>query len=381
MRRLRRRPKDPVPPERLPAAFPNFRISPDGLFSADFYHDIADPKFAQLFVGRVHLFTTQSPINVRLRSTPFYFTACPACAIAILTNRPADRALRCRRCGHVAAVPLNRLHGPQTDPVLAEVNRHLGRKPQVTSGYLALVRLQLPDARQAAEIAEHCQAAGFQLVPADHPQALWLQMLNQGSRVPRHQVPGEQAPDAVFAIRRYPDDAVMDPAVTPPDVEVLTSTLRSRFGPVLSLSTTIEMRADDPLAFLLDGDLVGCETLLTRSPSTCGANVGWWAMLASFSSPTGDVEGALRQAGQAILLGPRDAHAWLALGRAQLSSSQLTEARDSLTAAQQLDPAMPEVAAALGKCHDLLGDHAAAREQAQQAIVLGYLHTPDGKPG
>lgn len=376
MRRWRRRPDKSAIPEQLPAAFPNFTISPDGLFSADFYHDITDPQFARLFAERVQLFTTQSPVHVRLRSTPFFFTECPGCAIVVLTNRPADRALRCRQCGHVAPAPLNQVRGPQTDSVLAEVYRQLGRAPRVTAGYIALVRLQLPDTRQAAEVAGHCRAAGFQFVPADDPQALMLQMLNQDRRVPSHQVPGQQAPDAVFAIRRYPDGTVMDPTVAPPDVEALTSTLRSRFGAVLSLSTTYEIRADDPLALLLAGDLSGCETLLRGSPLTSAA--GWWVVLARFSLLTGDAEGALRQAGQATLSAPGDAGAWLLLGEVQLSLSQLTGAHDSLTTAQRLDPAMPNVAAALAECHDLLGDHAAAREQAQRAIALGYPRPPGG---
>jgi tetratricopeptide (TPR) repeat protein len=359
-------------PEPVPPAFINLVHGADGLTSVDFYHDLDDPQFAELFAERLQQFSYEPRIGTTLRSTPFCFTVCPTCDLTVLTNRPADRLLRCRQCSQRSSIVPIRT--PRTDLILTGIDRLLNRKPQRTDGYFVLGSLEPPEPAQVGEVTEYCLAAGFELISPQDPRAWWLRILNQSRRA----FDG-QASHVVYVVREYPSGSILDATVTPPDFESLISTLRLKFGAVRSLSVAHESRTDDPLTLIFSGDLSGCEALLRGMPPTSDTATRW-VILARFSSFTGDYAGARRQAHRAVQLAPYSGDAWFVLGEAQLDLGQLTEAQESLNNAQHFDPSDAHTAAALARCHLLLGNKDLAREQAERAIALGFP-TREPEPG
>lgn len=150
------------PPEPVPPAFINLVLGADGLTSVDFYHDLDDPQFAEIFSDRLQQFSYEPRIGMTLRSTRFCFTVCLTCNLTILTNRPADRLIRCRQCGQQSLiVPI---HTPRTDSILTEIDGMLNRKPRRTDGYFVLGSLEPPEPAQVGEVTKFCQAAGFEQV-------------------------------------------------------------------------------------------------------------------------------------------------------------------------------------------------------------------------
>lgn len=353
------RPHEPVPP-----AFINFVHGADGLTSVDFYHKLDDPEFAAIFSARLQEFVYEPRVDVALRSTPFCFTVCPTCDLPILTNRRSDRLMRCRQCGEQS--PIAAIRTPRTDLILTEINRALNRHPESTVGYFVLGSVEASDPAQVGEVTSFCRAAGFEPIPPQDPRAWWLRILNQSRRA----FDG-QASHVIYVVREYPSGSILDPTTTPPDFESLISTLRLEFGAVRSLSVAHKRRADDPLTLIFGGDLAGAEALLHGMPPTSDT-AARWLILARFSSLTGDDEGAKRQAHRAVQLDRYSADAWFVLGEAQLGLSQNADALESLGNAQRFDPADAQTAAALARCHHLLGNDDLAREQADRAVALGF---------
>src|SRR5207249_1654746 len=101
--------------------------------------------------------------HATLRPNLFYFTICPNCGIAILTNRDLGKELRCRVCNTVHKTAESKRDDLHT--LLIQIQSALGRVPTPMKGLLQVLLIQPYEASSMPLVEAICTASGFTQVP------------------------------------------------------------------------------------------------------------------------------------------------------------------------------------------------------------------------
>jgi tetratricopeptide (TPR) repeat protein len=350
--------------------FLNLRINAGTrIYSVDFYlrTDLARDRYANAFAEALDQDSTRLRLeNPQLepRATPFYFTRCPGCDGAVLTNRDPGKEMRCRWCGTAAAtrqVQERRLEGLRS---AAEEAAGLNRID--LSGHILSLLVDPHDQERVPHVLSIAATAGWERMPEHHPLALHL----RGEAEQRGMVAAESG-SAVVLRRTAPphSDAYADR--TPPDVERLLVTLRLELGPVTSLSTVHDPTGWDPITLSLQGeqnDAVGYwQRLAEEEPLDPLVHIGLADSL--FSAERYDE--ALSPARRAVGLLPTDARCWATLARLHRRRGEVAEAVEAYEKSLALDPVQPTLLLMLADCYGALNRPQDAAVAASRAAALG----------
>ncbi|MEU6590007.1 tetratricopeptide repeat protein [Streptomyces sp. NPDC046881] len=350
--------------------FLNLRIDArTRLYTVDFYFrtDSARDDYAGAFADALEQDRTRLRLEnpqLELRATPFYFTRCPGCGGAVLTNRDPGRELRCRWCGTTAATRQVREEGLDGLRSAAEEAAGLNR---VDLCGLVLSLLVDPHGRERVpHVLSIATTAGWEPLPEDHVLSLFLRA--EADR--RGMVAVGSGPVVVLRRTAPPhSDAYAD--TTPPDVERLLVALRAEVGPVMSLSHVHDPVGGDPVTLALQGerdDAVGYwQRLATEEPLDPLVQLGLAESLISAER----LEEALPPARRAVGLLPADAGCWATLGRVHRRRGEAAEAAEAFERSLALDPVQPVVLFMLADCYSALDRPQDAAVAAARAAALG----------
>ncbi|MBB5926738.1 protein kinase family protein [Streptomyces echinatus] len=339
------------------------------LYTVDFYlaGDAEPGHYAAAFTDNLRRFSVRMGVEYprgELRDTPFYFTRCPGCGGAVLTNRDAGKDLRCRWCDTTA--PAREVRDGTLDRLRDAAERAAGLDRVDLSGHVLSLLVDTKDRERARRVRSIATAAGWELVADDHPLSSFLR-----AEVDRRGMGAAGSPTALVLRRTAPPRSHAYADRTPPDVERLLVTLRGELGQIVSLSHVHDPAADDPIARFLHGDreyTVGFWQRLTdEQPLDPLRHRGLAEALMSAER----LDEALVPARRAVGLLPTEAACWAVLGRVHLRKRETTEAAEAFEKSLALDPVQPLVLLMLADCYRALDRPQDATEAASRAAALG----------
>ncbi|MEV7003306.1 tetratricopeptide repeat protein [Streptomyces sp. NPDC093982] len=339
------------------------------LYTVDFYlrtaaarADYADAFAYALDEDRTRL-RLEHP-QLELRTTPFYFTRCPGCGGAVLTNRDPGKELRCRWCG--TSAPTHQVREERLDRLRSAAEEAVGLNRVDLSRHVLSLLVDPGDQERLPQLLLIAATAGWEPIPKDHPLSLHLR-----SEADRRGMVAPESDSAVVLRRTAPPNSEAYADKTPPDVELLLITLREDVGPVMSLSQVHDPAGSDPITLSLQGetnDAVGyMQRRAEREPLDPLVHIGLAESLISAER----FDEALSPARRAVGLLPTDARCWETLGRLHRRRGETAEAVEAYEKSLALDPVQPMVLLMLADCYGTLNRPQDAAAAASRAAALG----------
>ena len=296
-----------------------------------------------------------------MRGSPFSFTICPGCRIAVLTNRDAGKAIRCRMCNTTS--PTTPIHGPDFDRILAEISAELDieaiKDPQAPDTHLMFVQ---PPGASGDTVGEICRAAG--MAELGRNNLISVHMLQEAT-TRRIFKPG--CPWSVWTLPRSEPGAWARDS-TPKALYPVIAALQLRAPGVMTLTTTMSAQQMAIMDKTVEEARAAAERTLRDALRSGEAQANELRQLAWLLDVRGEHHEAERMARAAIAADDNSAEGWEILGTALLRQEDFAAALDALEAALARDPTSVHALTMLARCYEGLGDDERARELYTRAM-------------
>lgn len=349
--------------------FTNIRVvEHENMYVLDRYDDVKSDEYSTSFAKALQESARGMAVqigNFVLRTTPFYFTICPSCAIEILTNRDHSAPLRCRRCDrvHETAPMVGRA---ELSSLLDKVVVAIGKK-LITSARVVIVLLKVDDDTKKDRINVLAHEAGFEPISTKHAGVLWLraEYLKRGALKPE---------DEYLAYQKLIEEGVADYEDQTPQVfEHLLRRIRAECGGLVSASLVCDPGDHSPQSLMQQGRLDEALTELRRRLTESPGDLDLLYTLVSILVQKGDLEEARAQAELATRIGPANAALWSSLGMVELELERFEEAASACERAIQLDPLDRLGLIFLANAYAKLGREAEASELWHRVRTYGVV--------
>ncbi|WP_257455977.1 tetratricopeptide repeat protein [Archangium lipolyticum] len=350
----------------LSGPFMNTRMYADNTLGFDFYGRPEEPQYLQQleYAYRSIQNTNSTRMGRDLRTTVLYFTRCPGCGYLVLTNRDIGYELDCRNCEQRSIT--SPVREPALSRLLEEIQQRLGLETYDAEDIPLLVLLQPSDAAFAGQLLAVCEAAGFTQAPMDRPDVMFVDREARARRM--------VTPDAFrVAVEKTVNVSGEYRNGTPREVRLLLNRLGEMDPGLRSLSTERPDIGDSPEARLMSGDLQGalrdCEQRLLLNPNDVNALLLKTHLLIQQNK----AQEALAFAERAKRVGGSNANVEGALGMIRAALGELEKAATHFELALQHDPLNGIAMFGLMNIYNALGKPQLAAEYAARLQSRGGL--------
>jgi len=219
----------------------------DGTMLLDFYYDVQNFDYAQVFaesVLQIKVHSTGAFGLLTQRAKPYAFARCSHCGAHVLTQRDEGERYRCQGCDTDVAVVV--VHDTRLDRLLDQATQAAGFVAQHGELGSLFVAIAPTSEEQRRTVTARFTDTGYTLVPSD--RAVYERM-----RLEAHQRLLEFPDEMQVWLRQLQTPHLsLSEDGTPQELDRLLRHVRRETGPILSCSTTI----NDPklLASLMSSD-------------------------------------------------------------------------------------------------------------------------------